>query len=57
MVYDKSPHFLSTLSCLYQAQDNCRLIPKTATEEQQLREGLGARDSDILYMIAGIYVR
>lgn len=56
-VYDKSPHFLLNQFCPYQALDNCWLIPKAASEEQQLRERLGAGDSDISYMIAGIYVR
>lgn len=30
LVYDKSPHFLLNQSCLYQALDNCRLIPENS---------------------------
>lgn len=56
-VHDKSPSFLSTRSLLYQPENKCRLSPKTATEEEQLRDELGAEVPDISYVIAEIYVR
>ncbi|KAG8013341.1 hypothetical protein GBF38_021656 [Nibea albiflora] len=53
---------LSALGVLIQfgdiwTEDKCRLSPKTATGEEQLRRRLGAEDPDISYVIAEIYVR
>lgn len=56
-VKSRQSHSFSPQSFFYEPHDKCRLSPKTATEEEQLRAGLRAEDPDISYMIAEIYVR